>query len=76
MISYLVALINQKLPAEKIQSLLGGKKGRGYFTAAGLGPTLTSLFTSPLLNPIVIALFVPILGFKVMLLYASLALLV
>ncbi|WP_438463162.1 permease [Marinomonas sp. PE14-40] len=100
-ISYLVSVINQKLPADKIQALLGGKKGRGYITAAGLGaitpfcscstipmligllkaragfgPTITFLFTSPLLNPIVIALFVPILGFKITLLYASLALVV
>ena len=36
-ISYMVALINEKLPAEKIQKLLGGRKGRGYITAAGLG---------------------------------------
>ncbi len=36
-ISYAVALINQKLPAERIQNLLGGRKGRGYLTAAGLG---------------------------------------
>ncbi|EAQ67705.1 putative permease [Marinomonas sp. MED121] len=100
-ISYLVSVINQKLPADKIQALLGGRKGRGYLTAAGLGaitpfcscstipmligllkaragfgPTITFLFTSPLLNPIVIALFVPILGFKITLLYASLALVV
>ncbi len=98
-ISFLVALINIKLPAEKIQGLLGGKKGRGYLTAAGLGaitpfcscstipmligllnaragfgPTMTFLFTSPLLNPIVIALFVPVLGLQVTLAYATLAL--
>ncbi len=36
-ISYLVALINHKIPAEKIQRLLGARKGRGYLTAAGLG---------------------------------------
>ncbi len=97
-ISYAVALINQKLPAEKIQRLLGGRKGRGYLTAAGLGaitpfcscstipmligllkaragfgPTMTFLFTSPLLNPIVIALFIPVLGLQVTLWYAGLA---
>jgi len=95
LISYLVALINQKLPAEKIQKLLGTHKGRGYLTAAGLGaitpfcscstipmligllkakagfgPTMTFLFTSPLLNPIVIALFIPVLGLKITLWYA------
>ncbi len=98
-ISFLVAIINIKLPAEKIQRLLGGKRGRGYLTAAGLGavtpfcscstipmligllnaragfgPTMTFLFTSPLLNPIVIALFIPVLGLQVTIAYASLAL--
>lgn len=98
-ISYAVGLINQKLPAEKIQRLLGAKQGRGYFLAAGLGavtpfcscstipmligllkaragfgPTMTFLFTSPLLNPIVIALFIPVLGLEVTLWYACLAL--
>lgn len=100
-ISFLVAIINIKLPAEKIQGLLGGKRGRGYFTAAGLGaitpfcscstipmlvgllnaragfgPTMTFLFTSPLLNPIVIALFIPVLGLQVTIAYASLALVI
>ncbi len=98
-ISYVVGLINQKLPAEKIQRLLGARNGRGYLTAAalgavtpfcscstipmliglmkaraGFGPTMTFLFTSPLLNPIVIALFIPVLGLEVTLWYAGLAL--
>ncbi len=98
-ISYLVALINQKLSAEKIQRLLGSRKGRGYLTAAalgavtpfcscstipmligllkaraGFGPTMTFLFTSPLLNPIVIALFIPVLGLEATFWYAGLAL--
>lgn len=98
-ISYMVALINEKLPAERIQKLLGGRKGRGYITAAGLGamtpfcscstipllvgllkaragfgPTMTFLFASPLLNPIVIALFIPVLGLNITLFYISLAL--
>ena len=98
-ISYGVAILNQKLPSEKIQQLLGGRNGRGYLTAAGLGavtpfcscstipmligllkaragfgPTMTFLFTSPLLNPIVIALFIPVLGIKVTILYAGFAL--
>lgn len=97
-ISFIVALINQKLPAEKIQHLLGAKKGRGFLTAAalgavtpfcscstipmligllkaraGFGPVMTFLFTSPLLNPIVIALFIPVLGIEATLLYAFLA---
>jgi len=98
-ISYGVGLINQKLPAEKIQRLMGARHGRGYLLAAGLGavtpfcscstipmlvgllkaragfgPTMTFLFTSPLLNPIVIALFIPVLGWQVTLWYAVLAL--
>ncbi len=98
-ISYFVALINQKLPAKKIQRILGAQHGRGYITAAalgavtpfcscstipmligllkaraGFGPTMTFLFTSPLLNPIVIALFIPVLGLEVTLWYAALAL--
>ena len=98
-ISLLVAVINQRLPAEKTQRLLGGKNGRGYVTAAalgaltpfcscstipmligmlkaraGFGPTMTFLFTSPLLNPIVIALFIPVLGIKTTIAYAVLAL--
>jgi uncharacterized membrane protein YraQ (UPF0718 family) len=98
-ISFAVALINQKLPAKKIQRILGAHKGRGYFVAAGLGavtpfcscstipmligllkaragfgPTMTFLFTSPLLNPIVIVLFIPVLGPMVTFWYAMLAL--
>ncbi len=98
-ISFVVGLINQKLPAEKIQALLGARKGHGYFVAAGLGavtpfcscstipmlvgllkaragfgPVMTFLFTSPLLNPIVIALFIPVLGLEITLWYALLAL--
>ena len=41
---------------------------------AGFGPTMTFLFTSPLLNPLVIALFIPVLGLEVTLWYAALAL--
>ncbi|MBY5921735.1 permease [Ferrimonas balearica] len=98
-ISSLVGVINQKLPKEKVQALLGGRGGRGYFMAAGLGgltpfcscstipmligllkaragfgPTMTFLITSPLLNPLVIALFLPVFGVKVTLIYALLAL--
>ncbi|MBY6224342.1 permease [Ferrimonas balearica] len=98
-ISSLVGVINQKLPKEKIQALLGGRGGRGYFMAAGLGgltpfcscstipmligllkaragfgPTMTFLITSPLLNPLVIALFLPVFGAKITLIYALLAL--
>jgi len=99
LISFAVGIINQKLPAEKIQKILGGRGGRGYLSAAalgavtpfcscstipmlvgllkaraGFGPTMTFLFTSPLLNPIVIALFIPVLGLKATFWYAGLAL--
>ena len=33
---YIMVLINEKLPAERIQKLLGGSTGRGYLTTAGL----------------------------------------
>jgi uncharacterized membrane protein YraQ (UPF0718 family) len=41
---------------------------------AGFGPTMTFLFTSPLLNRIAIALFIPVLGLKMTIWYAGLAL--
>lgn len=99
LISFAVSLINEKLPAEKIQIVLGGRGGSGYLSAAalgaltpfcscstipmlvgllkaraGFGPTMTFLFTSPLLNPIILALFIPTLGLNATLWYAGLAL--
>ena len=99
LISFVVGLINQKLPAETVQRVLGAKNGRGYFTAAaigaltpfcscssiplligllrakaGFGPVMTFLFTSPLLNPIVVMLFFAVLGWQITLTYAVLAL--
>lgn len=48
---------------------------RGLLKAkAGFGPTLTFLFTSPLLNPIIIGLFLATFGFKVTVVYATIAL--
>lgn len=50
---------------------------RGLLKAkAGFGPTLTFLFTSPLLNPIIIGLFVVTFGLKVTIAYVSIALIV
>lgn len=97
-ISFFVAILNQKIPKEKIQKILSANKG-GYFFAAGLGaltpfcscstipmligllkarasfgPLMTFLFTSPLLNPIIIVLFIPVLGINVTIVYALLAL--
>lgn len=43
---------------------------------AGFGPTVTFLFTSPLLNPIIIGLFLVTFGWQVTVTYASIALLV
>lgn len=50
---------------------------RGLLKAkAGFGPTMTFLFTSPLLNPIIIGLFVVTFGLKVTAVYAAVALIV
>lgn len=48
---------------------------RGLLKAkAGFGPTLTFLFTSPLLNPIIIGLFIATFGIKVTVIYTIIAL--
>ena len=98
-ISMLVYFIQQKLSPEKIQEILGGKKGRGYIVAAllgavtpfctcstvpmikgmikakvGFGAILTFLLTSPLLNPIIIFLFVRMIGLEITILYMAIAL--
>ncbi len=50
---------------------------RGLLRAkAGFGPTMTFLFASPLLNPIIIALFVATFGMKVTIVYTGIALFV
>lgn len=97
-ISYLVGVIQEYVPPEKIESILSSKNGKGYVIAAllgaitpfcscstipflkgllrakaGFGPMMVFLFASPLLNPIVIALFVATFGFKVAILYFSIA---
>ena len=36
-ISFIVGVIQEFLPAKKIQSILSSKSGRGYFSAAVLG---------------------------------------
>ncbi|MCG9065471.1 permease [Laribacter hongkongensis] len=101
LISFVVAVIQHKLPAGKVQSLLSSKKGSGYLTAAaigavtpfcscstipmlngllragaGFGPTMTFLFVSPLLNPIVVGLLWMTFGWKVTLVYMAVTLLV
>jgi len=97
-ISYLVGVLQEYIPPEKIESILSSKNGRGYFVAAllgsitpfcscstipflkgllrakaGFGPMMVFLFSSPLLNPIVISLFVLTFGVKVALFYFSIA---
>ncbi len=47
---------------------------RGLLSAkAGFGPTLTFLFVSPLLNPIIVGLMWATFGWKVTMLYALIA---
>ncbi|WP_417228417.1 permease [Amphritea sp.] len=100
-VSFIVGVIQEFLPANKIQAILSSKSGKGYFSAAilggmtpfcscstipmltgllkaraGFGPTITFLFTSPLLNPIIIGLFLATFGLNVTLMYASVALVV
>ena len=90
LISSLVSLLQQYIPDSKIQAILSGKRGWGYFFAAalgaitpfcscstipmlrgllkakaGFGPTMTFLFCSPLLNPIIIGLFLATFGTRV-----------
>ncbi len=100
-ISFIVGVINEVLPAGKVQKILSSRNGRGYFTGAilgsvtpfcscstipmltgllkaraGFGPTMTFLFTSPLLNPVIIGLFLVTFGLKVTVIYAVVALIV
>jgi len=97
-ISFLVGLINEFLPQDKVKHWLSGRNGRGYLIGsllggltpfcscstipvmvgllraqAGFGPTMAFLFTSPLVNPIIIPLFVTLLGLKVTIVYALVA---
>ena len=97
-ISYIVGVLQEYIPPEKIERILSSKNGRGYFIAAllgsitpfcscstipflkgllrakaGFGPMMVFLFSSRLLNPIVISLFVLTFGFKVAILYFSIA---
>jgi len=98
LISYLVGVLQEYIPPEKIKNILGSKNGKGYVVAAllgtitpfcscstipflkgllranaGFGPMMVFLFSSPLLNPIVIVLFVVTFGFKVAGLYFIMA---
>lgn len=93
-----VSWLRQRIPDEKIQKTLGGRRGKGYAIAAalgsltpfcscstipmlrgllsaraGFGPTLTFLFVSPLLNPIIVGLMWVTFGWKVTMLYTVIA---
>lgn len=99
LISFIIGVILEFLPAEKIQKILGSKGGRGYISAgllgaltpfcscstipmltgllkarAGFGPTVTFLFTSPLMNPIIVGLLLATFGVKVTVVYSIIAL--
>lgn len=99
-ISFIVGMIQEFVPPEKVKSLLSARRGRGYFIGAGLGaltpfcscstipimvgllkaqagfgPTLAFLFSSPLVNPIIVGLFFMAFGLKATIVYSILALL-
>lgn len=98
-ISFLVGVINEFVPAERIKAVLSDRNGRGYLAGAGLGaitpfcscstipltvgllkanagfgPTMTFLFSSPLVNPIIVGLFFSLFGLKVTAVYMVMAL--
>lgn len=97
-ISFLVGVINEFLPQDKVKRWLSGRHGRGYLigsilggltpfcscstipvtlgllrAGAGFGPTMAFLFTSPLVNPVIIPLFVALLGLEVTMVYGAVA---
>ncbi|CAM3778113.1 permease [Parendozoicomonas haliclonae] len=99
LISFIIGVILEYMPAEKIQKILGSKGGKGYLSAgllgaltpfcscstipmltgllkarAGFGPTITFLFTSPLMNPIILGLLLATFGTKITVAYFIIAL--
>ncbi|MFK0570819.1 permease [Endozoicomonas sp.] len=98
-VSFIIGVILEYMPADKIQKILGSKGGKGYVSAgllgaltpfcscstipmltgllkarAGFGPTITFLFTSPLMNPIIMGLLLATFGMKITVVYFSIAL--
>ena len=98
LITFLVYIIQELLPAEKIKAVMSGRHGRGYVIGAGLGaltpfcscstipltigllkarsgfgPTMSFLYTSPLVNPMIVALLWMALGVQFTLIYATMA---
>ena len=99
LISFLVGVLHEWLPAEKTRHYLSARHGHGYAvgaligaatpfcscstvpltlgllkSGAGFGPTMTLLFTSPLVNPIIFTLFWVTFGIELTLLYTAMAL--
>lgn len=97
-ISYIVGILQEYIPPQKIQSILSSKNGKGYIVAAflgaitpfcscstipflkgllrakaGFGTMMVFLFASPLLNSIIIGLFVVTFGLKVTAFYFVIA---
>ncbi|MBZ0216162.1 MAG: permease [Fimbriimonadaceae bacterium] len=97
-VSFLVGILQELLPTEKIKAVMSGRRGRGYIIGAGLGsitpfcscstipltvgllqarggfgPTMAFLFTSPLVNPMIVALLWMALDLQFTLIYATMA---
>lgn len=97
-ISYMVGVLQEYIPPKKIQSILSGKRGKGFVVAgllgaitpfcscstipflkgllrakAGFGTMMVFLFASPLLNPIIIGLFVVTFSLNIALFYFAVA---
>ncbi len=97
-ISFLVGIINEFFPRDRLQRWLSGTHGRGYLVAALLGgitpfcscstipimvgmlragaafgPVMTFLLTSPLVNPVILALFISLLGMRITCWYGAMA---
>lgn len=93
-ISFVVSIINHKLPATTVQKLLSGNRGYGIAVSLGaatpfcscstlpmtiglfkaraaFGPTMSFLFTSPLLNPFIVGLFWITFGPAITIIYAG-----
>lgn len=99
LISYLIGIVLEFVPPERIRRTLSAPGGSSYLAAVGLGvitpfcscstipmltgllkaragfgPTLTFLFTSPLLNPVILGLFAATFSIAIAITYAAIAL--
>ncbi|MDP7427714.1 MAG: permease [Alphaproteobacteria bacterium] len=98
-VTFLVGIILELFPAERISAIMSSRRGHGYAVGAGLGaltpfcscstipltmglikaragfgPTMTFLFTSPLVNPLLVALLWMALGIRFTIVYVAMAL--